>query len=102
MSRYHSIDDVLRQASRLKGKTLREIVGGEVPVSSGNKGVFGQLLESHGFGIPNNSAQEPDFQPIGVELKVVPLKKKGRSWDVKERTKVCMIQYHELVKESWP
>jgi DNA mismatch repair protein MutH len=101
MSRYHSIDDVLRQATRLKGKTLREIVGGEVPVSSGNKGAFGQLLESHGFGIPNNSAQEPDFQPIGVELKVVPLKKKGRSWDVKERTKVCMIQYHELVRESW-
>ena len=101
MSRYHSIDDVLRQANRLKGKTLREIVGGEVVVAPGNKGAFGQLLESHGFGIPNNSAQEPDFQPIGVELKVVPLKRKGRSWNVKERTKVCMIQYHGLVKESW-
>ena len=32
---------------------------------------------------------------------MVPLKKKGRSWDVKERTKVCMLDYHKLVKESW-
>ena len=101
MSQYHSIDSILEQAKHLKGKTLLEVVGSQVPVSPGNKGAFGQLLEEYGFGIPNNSAAEPDFQPVGVELKVVPLKRKGRGWDVKERTKVCMLDYHNLVEETW-
>ena len=98
---YHTIEDILRQSRLLRGKTLREIVGKEIHIESGNKGAFGQLIELYGFGIPTNSRSEPDFQPVGVELKVVPLKRKGTTWDVKERTKICMIDYHKLVKEQW-
>lgn len=98
---YHSIEEVLSVAQRLTGKSLRDIVPNNVEVTPGNKGAFGLLLEEHGFGVANNNSQAPDFQPVGVELKVVPLKNKGRSWDVKERTKICSINYHSLVEEDW-
>lgn len=98
---YQTTEDVLKQARRLRGKSLLEIVGKKIDINPGNKGAFGQLVESYGFGIPTNSSTEPDFQPVGIELKVVPLKKSGRTWTVKERTKICMVDYHKLVKEQW-
>ena len=84
---YRSIEEVLSVAQRLTGKSLRDIVPNNVEVTPGNKGAFGLLLEEHGFGVANNNSQAPDFQPVGVELKVVPLKNKGRSWDVKKGPK---------------
>ena len=84
---YQATEDVLKQARRLRGKSLLEIVGKKIDINPGNKGAFGQLVESYGFGIPTNSSTEPDFQPVGIELKVVPLKKSGRTWTVKGKLK---------------
>ena len=98
---YQTTEDVLKQARLIRGKSLLEIVGKKIHINPGNKGAFGQLVESYGFGIPTNSSTEPDSQPVGIELKVVPLKKSGRTWTVKERTKICMMDYHKLVKEQW-
>jgi DNA mismatch repair protein MutH len=99
--RYHSSDQILKVARSLKGKTVREISGDQASYNSQNKGSVGNLIEKFGFGIPNNSLSEPDFQPVGIELKVLPLKKTGGGWDVKERTKIGMIDYMEVVNETW-
>jgi DNA mismatch repair protein MutH len=93
-------DDLLKRAGQLKGKTISEIFYGEI--NEKNKGNIGNIIESHGFGIKNNSDARPDFETLGIELKVLPLKRLGdKSLTVKERTKVCLINYKKLIAENW-
>ena len=81
---------LLEIASQLKGKTISEIFQGEI--NEKNKGNIGNIIESHGFGIKNNNDARPDFETLGIELKVLPLKRLGdKSLTVKERTKICLI-----------
>jgi DNA mismatch repair endonuclease MutH len=93
-------DDLLERASQLKGKTITEIFQGEI--NEKNKGNIGNIIESHGFGIKNNNDARPDFEALGIELKVLPLKRLGdKSLTVKERTKICLINYKKLIEEKW-
>jgi len=95
-----SEEALLEIASQLKGKTISEIFQGEI--NEKNKGNIGNIIESHGFGIKNNNDSRPDFEALGIELKVLPMKRLGdRSLTVKERTKICLINYKKLIEEKW-
>ena len=60
---------ILRYAKLMEGRTLREAVGSSLPAEpkSGNKGSFGQYIETHYFGYANNSDAEPDFVEAGLD-----------------------------------
>lgn len=94
--------DIVRLGRTLVGLRLGDIRGAtfnaKTPVKG--KGETGIALERF-FGIPSNSRSEADFPGAGIELKVVPLIRSGNTYRVKERTVIGMINYSELVKETW-
>ena len=97
---------ILKRAKLLKGKSLDEVLKNspydQEIINSANKGRVGNIIEKHWFGIENNPYAEPDFKTAGIELKVSPIKElKSTSLVVKERTKICRINYVELIKEEW-
>lgn len=95
--------DIQRVAHKIEGKTLRQLIPDEASLTSlRGKGAVGQLIESELFGVESNSRPEADFVTAQIELKVVPLERKmGKGLSVKERTKICSINYEELVNETW-
>ena len=101
--KYFSLEQIKDKADALIGKDIYAIVGGEENLSKlkSGKGNVGNLIERYGFGIPNNSFRKPDFMPVGIELKVLPLKSVKSKFTPKERTKICSINYKELAEELW-
>ena len=97
---------IIERARLLKGKSLNDILvssplSKEI-INTANKGRVGNLIEKHWFGIDNNNLSEPDFKEVGIELKVSPIKEmKSNILAVKERTKICRINYQTLVNEEW-
>lgn len=65
-----------------------------------NKGIVGQVLESLIGNAPNNDPN-PDVANLGIELKVMPLRKVSNSLLPKERSKIKKINYNKLIHESW-
>ena len=68
------------------------------------KGIVAQLVEKEYFGIPTNSSERPDFQDLGIELKVSPLKLvKSTGWyNAKERNVIKMVDYFDVLEnEDW-
>jgi DNA mismatch repair protein MutH len=96
-----NLRDILKSAERIKGKTLKEFVPSNVEIKIRNKGSVGNLIETYGFGIDNNGIAEPDFISEGIELKTLPLEKSGKALKIKERTKICSINYKTLPEETW-
>ena len=98
-----SPESILAFASRLTGKSLAELV--ELPadvMNHKNKGDLGSLLEIYYFKHrpPTNSG--PDFELAGVELKATGLvRDKKRNLKAKERLVLTMINYEDIVKETW-
>ena len=95
--------DILERAEELEGKTFLDIAGEDLSedinfVNKGNQGLF---IEKFGFGISSNNDKDPDFKHAGIELKVCPLKFSKKQLVVKERTKICSINYKELIQENW-
>jgi DNA mismatch repair protein len=77
-----------------------------------SKGKLGQTIEQEYFGYKVNSRQEADFDEVGVELKVCPIKtitKKPNSdsmrermgYSAKERIVLSIIDYFKLNSEIW-
>lgn len=66
------------------------------------KGGLGELIEERYFHYKANNDSDPDFDEAGVELKVTPYKinKKG-DVSAKERLVITMIDYENVVKESF-
>lgn len=96
---------ILQRASQLVGLTVRDIIDRspnikKLTVLSG-KGAIGNIVEKFWFGIANNPLPEPDFAEVGIELKVIPLEASSTGLTVKERTKICAIDYHKLIDEKW-
>lgn len=96
-----SVEEILERVRSLKGRFLREVLPSDVIIDKRNKGSVGNLIEHYGFGIENNSIAGPDFVKSEIELKVLPLKKTSKGLIIKERTKVCSINYKSLPLESW-
>ncbi|MES2589286.1 MAG: MutH/Sau3AI family endonuclease [Bacteroidota bacterium] len=65
-----------------------------------NKGVAGQILEAL-IGSPPNSNPSADVESLGIELKVLPLRKISNSIQPKERSKIKSINYNKIVHEEW-
>ena len=68
------------------------------------KGLVAQLVEKEYFGIPTNSSERPDFQDLGIELKVSPLKLvKTTGWyNAKDRNVIKMVDYFDVLEnEDW-
>jgi len=101
---YASEKEILIHAKSLEGKSFGEIqeMNSEIfDVNPNNMGNQGNFIERFGFGIENNNLAEPDFISAQIELKVCPLKISKKQLVVKERTKICSINYKELIKENW-
>jgi DNA mismatch repair endonuclease MutH len=96
---------ILARALSLIGKSFEDISNlsqsSQSEINNKNKGNAGNFIEQHWFGIKNNSTPEPDFSEAGIELKVCPLKLSKKTLVVKERTKICSINYLTLLDETW-
>ena len=92
------LDSILAKASRLVGRTLNDFIATDEVVLGGthSKGLFGQIVESAYFLIDNNNLPLPDFQEVGLELKVTPIKKNRTGYVSKERLILTIINYDEV------
>lgn len=108
---YQTKEDVIGQAQKILNKSLRDIMSA-ADVSeaerrlgaygTNRKGFLGELVEKFVFGMEPNSRAEADFNVAGVELKTNPLKQHPKKMYVsKERLVFSMINYDEVVKETW-
>ena len=101
-------NSVYNFAKKLTGKTLRDILSPQIIqeseklfVNNGNKGRFGHKIEKHYFGYEINCNQGADF-PCKLELKVTPVKlNMNGSLSPKERLVHNIINFNEIVKETW-
>lgn len=93
-----SVEELKDRAQALKGKYISELSS---TIDTKDKGAIGKIIEEFGFGVKNNSDSRPDFYEIGIELKVVPLKTNSKGLSVKERTKICLINYHQIIDSNW-
>lgn len=98
------IDSIEEYARQLIGKTFREAVNAGLDNDSldGSKGRLGNLIEENYFGYDINSRQLPDFEEVGVELKVTPYKVSSKGEKVaKERLVITMINYMDIIDETF-
>lgn len=105
-NKYIDVNSILKRAKESVGLTIQEICNSSSIVTKElnikNKGNIGNLIEEHWFNIKNNNSPLPDFEETGIELKVIPLaQNKDKSYSVKERTKICSIDYNKLINEEW-
>lgn len=95
-----SESELLQRVRRLAGLTLAALaaeLGRPVPGDlRRHKGWVGQLIEA-ALGADAGSAALPDFPAIGVELKTLPVDRRGRP---RESTYVCTVPL-EATGESW-
>jgi DNA mismatch repair protein MutH len=93
--------ELLERARSLSGKTLGAIaaeLGVAVPRELLRaKGWAGQLLERV-LGASAASRAEPDFERLGIELKSLPVDRRGRP---RESTFVCTIALSEIGEVEW-
>ena len=97
---------IFAYSQQLVGCSLRKAVGDAFPLHTKlrkGKGNLGQMVEELFFGYTVNSKQEADFQEAGVELKCTPLQKyqKDEGWRIKERLVCTMIDFHEVVHQTF-
>jgi len=96
-------------AQRLVDRNLRSFLSAQevqdilFNSSQGNKGSFGHLIEEYYFRIKPNSRPISDFSKANVELKTVPLKQSSQNKYLipKERLVLGIINYRDIIKESW-
>ena len=101
---FTNIDSLIKFYSKYKGRSLFEL-NNEVESNYGihintNKGVVGQILEGL-IGNPPNSNPNSDVYNLGVELKVLPLKKVSNKLQPKERSKIKSLNYNKIIYENW-
>jgi DNA mismatch repair protein MutH len=101
-----SESSILKRGQAVVGLTITDVLAQALLPSTTlhpkDKGKIGGIIQECWFGIPCNNRPEPDFNDAGIELKIIPLEtgtKKGLR--VKERTKVCAIEYVDLARQEW-
>ena len=65
-----------------------------------NKGIAGQLLEALIGNSPNSNPNQ-DVLNLGIELKVLPLRKISSRLQPKERSKIKSINYNQIIHEEF-
>ncbi len=95
-------EQVKKTAKSLIGKTFGELNNYQTKAEFYSKGFHGQILEEDVFQYGINSNSAPDFENIGVELKVTPYKiNKNGSLSAKERMVLNIINYMEEYKNNF-
>ena len=101
-------EDLLFFAKELEGKRFSEICESIGMLDENHrkhtKGVAAKVVETEYFGIPSNSSEKPDFEDLGIELKVSPLRYLERVdlYTTKERSVIKMVDYNEIAEtEHW-
>ncbi len=110
-SSYQTKEQVLAKAKTILNKTLRSsipldvIEGLEKQIGLYDlrrKGHLGELVEKYFFEINPGGISAPDFTIAEVELKTTPIKKHvGIGYSSKERLVFSMINYDNVVNETW-
>jgi len=98
------VDSIVTHANKLVGKTINNIITSSPyknVYKTKDKGNIGKIIEKHWFDIEPNSSPLPDFEKVGIELKIIPLLQQKTKIAVKERTKICSIDYNKLILETW-
>jgi len=97
-----NIKSILTYAQGLVGKKISDLLETEnQDIDIKNKGIIGNIIEEAYFKIKQNSSPLPDFSKVKVELKIIPLTQQIHKVAVKERTKICSINYQTLIDEEW-
>jgi DNA mismatch repair protein MutH len=99
-------ESIMARARMLKGKTIGYVEQHspyeKKKINLKDKGNVGNFVQKNWFGIPVNNSPEPDFVEAGIELKGCPIAKlKTKGLQTDERTKIGLINYKELYKETW-
>lgn len=96
---YHTETELLTKAKEAEGKTFGEIDQHSRLANQKAKGGLGQVIEESFFGYTVNSEARPDFENLGIELKVTPFKRnKNGTISAKERLVLNIINYMEEIK----
>jgi DNA mismatch repair protein MutH len=93
--------ELLRRARDLAGRTLVDVARSlerMLPPDLGrHKGFVGRLIED-ALGATASSRPRPDFEALGVELKTIPIDRRGRA---RESTFVATAPLESLSTMSW-
>lgn len=95
--------ELLDFANEINNRYIRDIFTKEQisKLKNGNKGKLGQAIEKYYFGKELNSFQGPDFDYLGIELKVTPLKRlKNNKLSPKERIKLTQLDIEDLIQNA--
>jgi DNA mismatch repair protein MutH len=96
---YETIEELMIKAQAAEGKTFGEIDNTGRIKNLRSKGTLGNIIEESYFGYEINSVSKPDFENLGVELKVTPFKKnKNGTYSSKERLVLNIIDYMKEFK----
>ena len=76
--RFNSESELMVFSKKLEGQRFSEICASIGKLDENHrkhtKGVAAKVVETEYFGIPSNSSEKPDFEDLGIELKVSPLR----------------------------
>src|SRR5690625_74401 len=96
---YRNEEQLLYKAKQAEGKKFGDIDKNGRLVNKKSKGNLVHVIEESFFGYKINSDKEADFENLGIELKVTPIKKnKNHTLSAKERLVLNIINYHDEVK----
>lgn len=99
---YLTTEELMIKAQEAEGKTFGEIDLTDRLANKKAKGGLGQVIEESFFGYTVNSEAKPDFEQLGVELKVTPFKhNKNGTISAKERLVLNIINYMEEVNSEF-
>ncbi|HSH24229.1 MAG TPA: MutH/Sau3AI family endonuclease, partial [Massilibacterium sp.] len=94
MKEFNTKEELLEYAKQAETLTFGEIDKYNRLSNKKLKGGLGQIIEESYFGYEINSNQAPDFEELGVELKVTPIKElKNGQISAKERLVLNIINY---------
>lgn len=91
--------DILDKGKEILHKTFKMISPNYEDIES--KGGFGHFIKREVFGIEQNSDSNPDFENIGVKLKVTPFKMIKNTVSAKERLVLNIINYVNEANETF-
>lgn len=98
---YKKIEEIMEVGESAIGKTFSQIDKNNRLSNIKNKGVLGQIIEESLFKIKVNSRKAPDFERLGIELKLTGLKRTRNGLTAKERLVIETINFEEDIKTDF-